>query len=59
MRALIVPKGRSTVYASWRHEPCVMPQLLELACPLMRRCARFHANAARRIGKELKKLSFD
>src|SRR5437899_4443841 len=39
----------------WRHEPCVMPQLLELACPLMRRCARFHANAARRqIGKELK-----
>src|SRR5262249_30919957 len=39
----------------WRHEPRVMSQLFELACPLMRRCARFHANAARRqIGKELK-----
>src|SRR5262245_60135295 len=38
-----------------RHEPRVMPQLLELACPLMRRCARFHPNAARRqIGKEIK-----
>src|SRR5262249_31786549 len=37
-----------------RHEPCVMPQPPEFARPLMRRCARFHANAARRqIGKEL------
>jgi hypothetical protein len=33
-----------------------MPQLLELAGPLMRRCTRFHTNEARRrqIGKELK-----
>src|SRR5262249_24555080 len=38
-----------------RHQPRVMPQLRELACPLMRRCARFQANAARRqIGKGLK-----
>ena len=38
-----------------RHEPRVMPELLELARPLVRRCARFHANEARRqIGKELK-----
>src|SRR6516164_10155246 len=38
-----------------RHEPRVMPQPPEFACPLMRRCARFHPNAARRqIGKELK-----
>src|SRR5215813_3934931 len=38
-----------------RHEPRVMPQLPELACPLMGRCAGLHANAARRqIGKELK-----
>src|SRR6185369_724726 len=36
------------------HEPRVMPQLCELAGPLMRRCTRFHANAARRqIGEEL------
>jgi hypothetical protein len=38
-----------------RHEPRVMPQLPQLASPLMRCCARFHANAARRqLGKELK-----
>jgi hypothetical protein len=35
----------------------VVPELLELACPLVRRCARFHANEARRqIGKEIKNL---
>src|SRR5450631_2714503 len=39
------------------HEPRVVPELLELACPLVRRCARFHTNEARRqIGKEIKNL---
>src|SRR5215470_6815408 len=38
-----------------RHEPRVMPKLLELAGPLMRRCTRFHTNETRRqISKELK-----
>ena len=37
------------------YEPHIMPELLELACPVMRRGARFHANQARRqFGKELK-----
>jgi hypothetical protein len=32
-------------------------ELLELACPLVRRCARFHANKASwQFGKELKNL---
>jgi hypothetical protein len=40
-----------------RHKPRVVPELLELACPLVRRCAGFHANeATRQIGKELKNL---
>ena len=40
-----------------RHEPRVVPELLELACPLVRRCARFHANEARwQFGKKLKNL---
>ena len=30
------------------HEPRVVPELLELARPLVRRCTRFHANEARR-----------
>jgi hypothetical protein len=34
-----------------------VPELLELACPLVRRCARFHANKASwQFGKEFKKL---
>src|SRR5271169_192909 len=41
----------------WRHKPRIVPELLELACPLVRRCACLHANEARRqIGKELNKL---
>jgi hypothetical protein len=34
-----------------------MPEHLEFACPLVRRCARFHANETRRqIAKEFKNL---
>jgi hypothetical protein len=34
-----------------------MPKLLELACPLVGRCARFHANKARwQFGKEFENL---
>src|SRR5450631_3883149 len=41
----------------WRHQPRVVSELLELAGPLVCRCARFHANEARwQIGKELKNL---
>jgi hypothetical protein len=40
-----------------KHEPRVVPELLEFACPLMCRCTCFHANEARRqIGKKLQNL---
>src|SRR5262249_55330202 len=40
-----------------RHEPRIVPELLKLACPVVRRSASFHANEARRqCGKEFKNL---
>jgi hypothetical protein len=40
-----------------RHKPRVMPKLLELARPMVRRGTRLHANKARpQFGKELKNL---
>jgi len=44
-------------FAAWIGLVRVVPKLLELAGPLVRRCTGFHANEARRqIGKKLKNL---